>query len=399
MVSGGSGLPDDDMSILARLMEALSAGLSSLGEFMGRLALERVNAFLTKHNSKTASFAEEVKSARERLHFHELSVALPEWSEKLTQLEDATKAHSAAKESWGNARRDVLALEKDIHNHRQPADELNCELVSYLGHDEIQVTVEGTGYRLVRRDGAATNLSEGERTAIAFLYFLKSLQDRSFDLQQGIVVVDDPISSLDTNAIYSAFGFMKRRLCDAGQLFVLTHNYTFLRQVKNWYGHLNRVRGPKPARYFMLRASYRDGQRSSVLESLDPFLRDYESEYHFLFKRVVEASALPGGGALQSYYELPNLARRLLEAFLVFKVPDQKTLHARLEAVDFDGPKKTRIQRFLDTHSHAEQIGEGHDDASALGEAPEVLRDVLSLIRECDERHVERMQLTISPPA
>ncbi|WP_416243000.1 AAA family ATPase [Azospira sp. APE16] len=399
LLSGGSGLPDDDMSILARLMEALSAGLSSLGEFMGRLALERVNAFLTKHNSKTASFAEEVKSARERLHFHELSVALPEWSEKLTQFEDATKAHSAAKESWGNARRDVLALEKDIRNHRQPADELNRELVSYLGHDEIQVTVEDTGYRLVRRDGAATNLSEGERTAIAFLYFLKSLQDRSFDLQQGIVVVDDPISSLDTNAIYSAFGFMKRRLCDAGQLFVLTHNYTFLRQVKNWYGHLNRVRGPKPARYFMLRASYRDGQRSSVLESLDPFLRDYESEYHFLFKRVVEASALPGGGALQSYYELPNLARRLLEAFLVFKVPDQKTLHARLEAVDFDGPKKTRIQRFLDTHSHAEQIGEGHDDASALGEAPEVLRDVLSLIRECDERHFERMQLTISPPA
>lgn len=127
-------------------------------------------------------------------------------------------------------------------------------------------------------------------------------------------------------------------------------------------------------------------------------LRDYESEYHFLFKRVVEASGLPGGAPLQSYCELSNLARRLLEAFLVFKVPDQKTLHARLEAVDFDGPKKTRIQRFLDTHSHAEQIGEGHDDASALGEAPEVLRDVLALIKECDERHFARMKLAIAPP-
>ena len=401
LLSGGSGLPDDDMSILARLMEALSAGLPALGEFMGRLALERVNALLAKHNSKTTSFADQVKSARERLHLHELSVALPGWTEKQTQLEEATKAHSAAKESWGDARRDMLALEKDIRDHRQPADELNCELVSYLGHDEIQVAVEDTGYRLVRRDGAATNLSEGERTAIAFLYFLKSLQDRSFDLAQGIVVVDDPISSLDTNAIYSAFGFMKRRLCDAGQLFVLTHNYTFLRQVKNWYGHLNRYagRGPKPARFFMLKTSYRDGRRNSTLESLDPFLRDYESEYHFLFKRVVEASALPGGAPLQSYYELPNLARRLLEAFLVFKVPDQKTLHARLEAVDFDGPRKTRIERFLDTHSHAEQIGESHDDASALGEAPEVLRDVLALIKECDERHFARMELAIAPPA
>ena len=398
LLSGGSGLPDDDVSILARLMEALSAGLPALGEFMGRLALERVNALLAKHNSKTASFAEQVKSTRERLHLHELSVALPGWSEKQTRLEDATKLHAAAKESWGNARLDMLALETDIRDHRQPADELNRELVAYLGHDEIQVAVEDNGYRLVRCDGAATNLSEGERTAIAFLYFLKSLQDRSFDLEHGIVVVDDPISSLDTNAIYSAFGFMKRRLCDAGQLFVLTHNYTFLRQVKNWFGHLNRGRGQKPARFFMLRAAYRDGQRNSALEALDPFLRDYESEYHFLFKRVVEASGLPGGAPLQSYYELPNLARRLLEAFLVFKVPDQKTLHARLEAVDFDGPKKTRIQRFLDTHSHAEQIGEGHDDASALGEAPEVLRDVLALIKECDERHFARMKLAIAPP-
>jgi len=397
LLGGGSGLADDDMSILAMLMDALSAGLPALGEFMGRRALERVNGLLAKHNSKTASFTDQVKSARERLHLHELSVALPGWSEKQTQIEDATKAHTSAKESWGNARRDILALEKDIRDHRQPADELNRELVAYLGHDEIQVAVEDTGYRLTRRDGAATNLSEGERTAIAFLYFLKSLQDRSFDLEQGIVVVDDPISSLDTNAIYSAFGFMKRRLCDAGQLFVLTHNYTFLRQVKNWYGHLNRGRGPKPARLFMLRAFYRDGHRSSALESLDPFLRDYESEYHFLFKRVVEASALPGGAPLQSYYELPNLARRLLEAFLVFKVPDQKTLHARLEAVDFDGPKKTRIQRFLDTHSHSEQIGEGHDDASALGEAPEVLRDVLALIKECDEQHFVRMELAIAP--
>ncbi len=42
--------------------------------------------------------------------------------------------------------------------------------------------------------------SEGERTAIAFLYFLKSLQDKSFDLANGIVVIDDPVSSLDANA-------------------------------------------------------------------------------------------------------------------------------------------------------------------------------------------------------
>nr|WP_250492921.1 AAA family ATPase [Caballeronia sp. GAWG1-1] len=241
----------------------------------------------------------------------------------------------------------------------------------------------------------AQQRTSAKGTAIAFLYFLKSLEDRTFDLKTGIVVVDDPISSLDSNSIYSAFGFMKRRLCDAGQLFVLTHNYTFLRQVRHWFQHLNSRKKLKPSQFYMLRTSNSEGGRRSALEAMDPFLQDYESEYHYLFKRILEASELEGGGALKTYYELPNLARRLLEAFLIFKVPDERSLHARLEAIEFDGPTKTRILRFVDTRSHAEQISEGHDDASALAEAPNVLKDLLELIAACDKAHFDRMKVSL----
>ncbi|WP_186178779.1 AAA family ATPase, partial [Burkholderia gladioli] len=170
----------------------------------------------------------------------------------------------------------------DILEHRLPAEELNRDLVTYLGHDEIQVSVEETGYRIVRHGNAAMHLSEGERTAIAFLYFLKSLDDRSFHLANGIVVIDDPISSLDSNAIYSAFGFMKRKLVGAGQLFVLTHNFTFLRLVKNWFHHIPKKDSPK---FFTLRATTKDGVRSSSIYEMDPLLKNFESEYHYLFQR------------------------------------------------------------------------------------------------------------------
>lgn len=398
LLLGSDGIPVEDKSFLDTFMRILSAGAPALSEFVGKQTLARIEQIVEKHNAKTLSFKEKVKAARESLHDHELAVALPEWLERQKELESATNARVAANEAKAKTEKEIRALEADILKHQEPADELNRELRAYLGHDDIQVAVEATGYRLVRRGSAATNLSDGERTAIAFLYFLKSLQDRSFDLEHGVVVVDDPISSLDSNAIYSAFGFMKRRLCDAGQLFVLTHNYTFLRQVRNWFGHLNRgkTRLGLPARFYMLRASYVGGQRSSAIEAMDLFLRKYESEYHYLFKRIVEASALPGGGPLETYYELPNLARRLLEAFLVFKIPDEDTLHARLEAVDFDGPKKTRILRFLDTHSHNEQIAEGHDDASALSEAPDVLKDLLELIEKCDSGHFGRMRQALT---
>lgn len=395
LLDGGDGTKRDDKSVLLALLSALNAGLPSFGEFLGKNALARLLKVIERHNSKTESFAEQVKAARGRLHQHELAQAHPGWKEQQTRLQAAKEAKVLAGQEKGKAETNIMALEADILQHRQPADELNRELIAYLGHDEIQMAVEETGYRLMRRGAHATNLSEGERTAIAFLYFLKSLDDRSFDLQNGIVVIDDPISSLDSNSIYSAFGFMKRKLCDAGQLFVLTHNYTFLRQVLNWFKFMNKRQRVKPAHFYMLRATFVAGERCSAIEALDPFLRDHESEYHYLFKRILAAGGLPGGGPLQTYYELPNLARRLLESFLVFKVPNEGSLHARLEAVDFDGPKKTRLIRFLDIHSHSEQIAEGHDEASALAEAPEVLQDLLALIEHCDDGHFQRMKQAV----
>jgi wobble nucleotide-excising tRNase len=394
LLTGGDGSKDEDAPFLLELLQAIAAGLPAVSEFLGSNVWTRLLAAIEAHNRKTNSFAEEVKFARTRLHQHELAEALPGWLARQKRLKDTTTARDSAETAKSNAESEIKKLEADILLHRPPADELNRELISYLGHDEIQLVTEQTGYRLTRRGAVAGNLSEGERTAIAFLYFLKSLSDRSFDLANGIVVVDDPISSLDTNSTYSAFGFMKRKLSDAGQLFVLTHNFTFFRLVRNWFDHVNRRKKKVqwPARFYMLRASQASGVRSAKIEVLDPFLQDYESEYHYLFKRVLEAAQWPGGQPLQTYYELPNLARRLLESFLAFRVPDEDNLHARLEAVTFDDVKKTRILRFVDTHSHAEQVGGGHDEASALAEAPEVLRNLIELIEGCDSEHAQRMR-------
>src|SRR5205823_97835 len=95
----------------------------------------------------------------------------------------------------------ILALEKDIVEHRQPAQELNGELRSYLGRDELKFELNGVGYQITRNGVPAQHLSEGERTAIAFLYFLKSLQAKDFVVARDIVVIDDPVSSLDTNSL------------------------------------------------------------------------------------------------------------------------------------------------------------------------------------------------------
>ena len=184
----------------------------------------------------------------------------------------------------------------------------------------------------------------------------------------------------------------------------LTHNFTFFRQVRNWYYNLPGQKKTdvtlRPARFYMLATEFVAGRRTARLDLLDPFLHQYESEYHYLFKRVHEEAHKPAVQGLEAYYAIPNIARRLLEAFLAFRVPDKPgELYQKLEGVQYDAAKKIRILRFLHTYSHFDQVSEPDNDLSALSETPAILQEVLALIRHCDPAHFKSMTDLISPPA
>ena len=61
-------------------------------------------------------------------------------------------------------------------------------------------------YKVVRDDGRiADNLSEGEKNFIAFLYFyyqVQGLQSPNDSKRSKIVVIDDPVSSMDSNSLF-----------------------------------------------------------------------------------------------------------------------------------------------------------------------------------------------------
>jgi len=240
------------------------------------------------------------------------------------------------------------------------------------------------------------DLSEGEKTAIAFMYFLKSLSDTSFDLPESIVVIDDPISSLDSNSLFSAFGFMRDRSEGARQLFVLTHNFSFFRQVRKWF-HQMPDQGKKdldkrPARFFMLECRQSNGERCATLATLDPLLEEYDTEYHYLFSKLYEvAFTVSSGGPLESFYGKPNMARRLMEAFLEFRMPGRAGFSSRFRSLPVDNAKKNRVLPFLHTYSHLARVPAPEHDPSALVETPAVLRDLFSIIEELDPLHYRGM--------
>jgi wobble nucleotide-excising tRNase len=355
-------------------------------------AIMALNVTIDKHNQTSARFKASVDEACKKL---EASYVAEAYAEYRNLTEALTSAEAALEKHFGSPaaiQGEIDMLEREILEHRRPADELTEELRAYLGRGELRFEVKGSGYALTRVGLQVSHLSEGERTAIALLYFLKSLQDKTFDMAGGIVVIDDPVSSLDANALFSAFGYIKDRTKQCGQLFILTHNFPFFRLVKNWFHHLARgTKGqPKPTVCFLQLNSrcQSDGSRSSTLSSLDPLLREHESEYQYLFKRIHNEAKRRSAPPLEEHYGLPNLARRLLEAFLAFRYPELSgKLYESLERVDFDGVKKTRLLRLLHVGSHADSVRDPDHDLTLLAETQPVLCDLLDMMKTVDPEH------------
>ena len=298
----------------------------------------------------------------------------------------------------------IRDLERDIIEHQKPAEELSAELAVYLGHKELDIKpqVDVPGYSVYRLGQPARNLSEGEKTAIAFLYFLKSLEDKDFSLLDGIVVVDDPVSSLDANSLYGAFGYLKEKTVGAKQLFILTHHFTLFKQAKSWLKRMPKNDPLQKTAKYQIQCTCEEPCRISEICRLDKLLDDYDSEYYFLFDQVNKIGSMSAQEAgLDQYYGMPNLARRLLEAFFAFKRPTMlngdknKSLFSVLDKTELTVAEKTKIDRFLNIYSHLQHVDEQEHDISILSETPAIMRSVLEIIRAEDPTHFAEMQQVI----
>ena len=373
-----------------RMFESYGVETDSDGDVTSATSV--LNELIAEHNATSQRFDESVQDARARLEEGFVMESLSRYRRLQRESEDTLRSFEQLEKDIAEVSSTIREKERAILEHRRPAEELNRELHLYLGHSELQFDVKETGYEITRDGVRAESLSEGEKTAIALLYFLKSLTSRDFSLSDGVVVLDDPVSSLDAGALFAAVGFIRERTKEAGQLFVLTHNFTFFREMRRWLE--GRARSDESGLY-MLEMNFEQGRRFTNLRLLDPLLRDYESDYHYLFAQVYWFVHGGGSGDLQQSYVLPNMARRLLERFFAFCRPRKSgssTLHNQLESAQVPAEIATRIVRFTDVHSHADSIDESGHDPTVLAEAPQVLRDVLDVMRQEAPVHVGEME-------
>ena len=83
-------------------------------------------------------------------------------------------------------------------------------------------------------------LSAGDRNTLALAFFLASLDQEDTEITNKVVVIDDPISSLDEHRTLTTIHEIRRLAERAGQVFVLSHNKPFLCRL--WEGADSNIR-------------------------------------------------------------------------------------------------------------------------------------------------------------
>ena len=137
---------------------------------------------------------------------------------------------------------EIKEANKNVTSVQSSVDDINKMLKLY-GFTNFKIVPAGNNQYQIKRDNgdiANNTLSEGEVTFITFLYFMQLViggESAEEAQSERVVVIDDPISSLDSMVLYVVSAIVKNliRNIEGGshvkQLILLTHNIFFHKEV------------------------------------------------------------------------------------------------------------------------------------------------------------------------
>ena len=214
---------------------------------------------------------------------------------------------------YSSLKSEIIELSKTVTSIQPTIDEINKLLVSYgFLNFKIMPSSEEGFYQIQRDNGelAESTLSEGEITFITFLYFLQLAKGGNTEENvndERILVIDDPISSLDSNVLFVISTLIKEIIKnvknDIGnikQIIILTHNVYFHKEV-SFEGN-NRGPGQRPY-YWILR-------KNNKISTIHPYNENnpIQSSYELLWREIKEWQDNSGT-------TIQNTMRRILENY------------------------------------------------------------------------------------
>ena len=228
---------------------------------------------------------------------------------------------STAEKEYSRVQQALVDMERGQTSTKPTIEAINKTLRQFSFHGFKIVEAEEEGYyRIVRPNGicAKNTLSEGERNFLTFLYFYHLAEGHFSQVnieEKRIVVIDDPVSSLDSEALYLVSILLRNLIskidprdktdgesdCLIEQLFILTHNTQFHKEVT-----FNKGKQKRNCEHF-----WRIRKRNECSSITHHVKNPIKTSYQLLWEEVAAISA----GDNDNIISVQNAMRRILESY------------------------------------------------------------------------------------
>lgn len=372
------------------------------------LDVVKLNEIIKKNNDKTEVFAKQQRDELTKLrkllvaqNYNNLSI-----KKKHNDLNNKAKESLDLESKLDVLKHEILEIESELVDVIKAGSAFNKLLAQFLGRDEIELKYDETdkGYKIIRKENQtnAKNLSEGEKTAIAFIYFLIKVKENGNDIKNSIIIFDDPISSMDSNHIFNAYSFIVTYFKDAAQLFVLTHNFTFFKLMRRYFCKEKQSKNVYFIENIFITINNKK-VRTALIQNLPKAILQASSEYPYLVKTMLDFEETFSNEQqieLNDYLNIANICRKVLESFCSFKVPQYTNdfKESLLQLYKCNKPENyfltqeenmqaEKIYKFVNSFSHNNSYFNDEEINSLIGESKNIVNEILALIKKTDIDH------------
>lgn len=249
-----------------------------------------------------------------------------------------------------------------------------------------------------------------ERTAFLKGLFNEEYKKFKAELRNAIVtleslkmqpILDDPISSLDSNNLFNSFAFIVSAFEKCHQFFVLTHNFTFFSLLKRKIGKDWRQGNNM---YLIDNTNIMingESVREAKIVVLPKTLKILNSDYAYNFKLIKDTVEIKNVVTdLNEYFILSNSCRKVLETFSSFKLIGKKDFDIETikelyliskqdeETLTIEeNAKAEKIFKFVNYYSHGSKFSTIAEIDGLIGETIKIAQSVLELLLLADPVH------------
>jgi wobble nucleotide-excising tRNase len=310
--------------------------------------IDKANDEIRSHNQLATDFDNETAKFKAQVWQFLADEIIDDYKRYIKKAKGLEKAVSGLgksvlerTEKAASLKAELAELSKNNTSVQPAVDEINRLLKAYgfLNFEIVPSKQIDNHYVIQRQDGtlALDTLSEGEVTFITFLYFVQLANGaltQDAVTENRVVVIDDPISSLDSNVLYIVSAIVKQLIKEVKdgssikQLLLFTHNVYFHKEASFQGGRSN---GCNQTHFWILR-------KANNITTVQPYEQrnPIESSYELLWREIKEQGN-------NSCITIQNTMRRILENY--FKILG-KFSDDDIEA-QFENPQEQQVCRSL----------------------------------------------------